>query len=83
MKVKGTLRVDGLVEGRLDADCVVLSENAAVKGEIQARKIIVGGKVEGNLRAQELVRSIQGKDLGRHFYPEAGGDGRGGIQRKG
>jgi cytoskeletal protein CcmA (bactofilin family) len=65
LNVKGTLRVDGRAEGRLDADCVILSESAMVKGEIQGKKIIVGGTVEGNLRAQELVEiKSKGKVLG-------------------
>ena len=45
LKVKGTLRVDGVVEGQLDADYVILSETAEVKGEIKAKKIIIGGKI--------------------------------------
>jgi cytoskeletal protein CcmA (bactofilin family) len=36
-----------------------------VKGEIQGKKIIIGGTVEGNLRAQELVEiKSKGKVLG-------------------
>jgi cytoskeletal protein CcmA (bactofilin family) len=68
LNVKGTLRVDGRAEGRLDADCVILSERAVVKGDIQGKKIIVGGTVEGNLRAQELVEiKSKGKVLGDIF----------------
>lgn len=68
LNVKGTLRVDGRAEGRLDADCVILSESAVVKGDIQGKKIIVGGAVEGTLRAQELVEiKSKGKVLGDIF----------------
>ena len=68
LNVKGTLRVDGRAEVRLDADCVILSESAAVKGDIQGRRIIIGGTVEGNLRAQELVEiKSKGKVLGDIF----------------
>ena len=52
---KGTLRVDGTVEGNINADWVVIGETAYVKGDINARGIIVGGRVEGNLRAKEIV----------------------------
>jgi len=31
-----TLRVDGRAEGRLEAECVVLSESGRVKGEVKA-----------------------------------------------
>jgi cytoskeletal protein CcmA (bactofilin family) len=68
LKVKGTLRVDGTVEGQLDADYVILSETAEVKGEIKAKKIIIGGKIDGNVRAQELVEiKSKGKVLGDVF----------------
>ena len=71
LKVKGTLRVDGTVEGQLDADYVILSETAEVKGEIKAKKIIIGGKMEGNARAQELVEiKSKGKVLGDIFTPQ-------------
>ena len=68
MNVKGTLRVDGVIEGCVNADWVILSETALVKGDIAAQKIIVGGKVEGNLRAKELVEiQSKGKVLGEIF----------------
>ena len=52
---KGTLRVDGSVEGKVHADWVVLGEKAIVKGDITAKGIVVGGTVEGNLLAKEIV----------------------------
>ncbi len=63
LEVKGTLRVDGRVEGRLSADWVILGETGFVKGEISAKKIIVGGKVEGNVRGFELVEIKAGGKL--------------------
>jgi cytoskeletal protein CcmA (bactofilin family) len=68
LNVRGTLRVDGTVEGQLDADFLILSESAEVKGEIRAKKIIIGGKMDGNVRAQELVEiKSKGKVLGDIF----------------
>ena len=65
------MRVDGTVEGQLDADYVILSETAEVKGEIKAKKIIIGGKMDGNVRAQELVEiKSKGKVLGDIFTPK-------------
>lgn len=52
---KGTLRIDGSVEGDMAADWVVIGEKALIKGNITARGIVVGGRVEGNLRAKEIV----------------------------
>ena len=55
LRVKGTLRVDGQVDGRLNAEWVILSETAIVKGEVTAKKIMVGGRMEVNLKAHEVV----------------------------
>jgi cytoskeletal protein CcmA (bactofilin family) len=68
LKVKGTLRIDGVVDGQVDADYVILSETAEVTGEIRAKKIIIGGKMDGNARAQELVEiKSKGKVWGDIF----------------
>jgi cytoskeletal protein CcmA (bactofilin family) len=68
LNVRGTLRVDGTVEGQLDADHIILSESAEVKGEVKGKKILIGGKMDGNVRAQELVEiKSKGKVLGDIF----------------
>jgi cytoskeletal protein CcmA (bactofilin family) len=55
LRIKGTLRLDGAVEGKIDADQVILGKTAFIKGEILAKKIIVGGVVEGTLKAVDLL----------------------------
>jgi cytoskeletal protein CcmA (bactofilin family) len=68
MNMKGTLRLDGAIEGCVNADKVILSEMALVKGDIAAQKIVIGGRVEGNLRAKELVEiQSKGKVIGEIF----------------
>ncbi len=52
---KGTLRIDGNVDGNIKADWVILGEKANLRGNITAGGIIVGGKVEGNLMAKEII----------------------------
>jgi len=65
---KGILRIDGFAAGRLQADQVILGETATVNGEIVAKKIIVGGNVEGILRAQDLIEiTSNGKVKGEIF----------------
>jgi len=51
----GTLRIDGSMDGNVHADWVILSERAHLKGDIMAKGIIIGGRIEGNLRAEEIV----------------------------
>ena len=55
IKSKGTLRIDGSVEGNVDADWLILGEKAILKGDVSARGIIVGGKIEGALTAKEIL----------------------------
>jgi len=55
LTVKGVLRIDGSVIGKIWADQLILSKSADVKGELHAGSIVVGGRVEGNLMASELV----------------------------
>lgn len=55
INTKGTLRVDGHMEGNVNADWVIIGEKASLKGDITARGIIVGGKIEGSLKAKEIV----------------------------
>lgn len=52
---KGTLRVDGIVEGNICADWVVIGEKGHIKGDILARGIIIGGRVDGNIKSKEIV----------------------------
>lgn len=55
IKTKGTLRIDGTLEGNIEVDWLILGEAAQLKGNAEARGIIVGGKVEGNIKAKELI----------------------------
>lgn len=87
LNVKGTLRIDGSVDGQLDADYAILSESAMVKGAIRAKKVIIGGKVEGTVSAQELVEiKSKGKVLGDVFTQKLaiieGGEFNGKVEMK-
>ena len=87
LNVRGTLRIDGTAEGQLDADYVILSETGEVKGEIKAKKILIGGKMDGNVRAQELVEiKSKGRVLGDIFTPKLaiieGGELNGKVEMK-
>ena len=88
IETKGTLRVDGTLEGNVNADWVILGEKASLKGDIKARGIIVGGKVEGNLVAGEIVEikakgQISGDVSTNKFTIVEGGifDGRSSMQK--
>ncbi len=55
LTIQGTVRVDGTVEGDIRADWVIVGETGKVRGNVQARAMVVGGKLEGNIDATEIV----------------------------
>jgi cytoskeletal protein CcmA (bactofilin family) len=55
LKVKGTLRVDGSMEGGIQADWVIVGESGKIKGSIESRGTIVGGSIEGTIHANEIL----------------------------
>ncbi|MBF0559137.1 MAG: polymer-forming cytoskeletal protein [Nitrospirae bacterium] len=52
---QGTFRIDGVFSGNIVADWVILGESGSIKGDITARSVIIGGKVDGNVKGEELV----------------------------
>jgi len=52
---QGTLRVDGAIDGNISADWVIIGEKAHIRGDISARGIVIGGKIDGNVKAREIV----------------------------
>ena len=55
VSVKGTIRIDGIVEGDLHADWVVVGETGKIVGNTRSRGMVVGGSVKGNIEAAETV----------------------------
>src|SRR3989339_949703 len=55
IKTQGTLRVDGTVEGNIETDWLILGETSHLKGNAVSKGIIVGGRVDGNLTAREII----------------------------
>jgi cytoskeletal protein CcmA (bactofilin family) len=85
LNVSGTLRVEGMVHGKVNAECVIVSESAMVKGDIKARAIIVGGKVEGNLFGEEIIEikskgTVLGEIFTNKFFVIEGGILNGRVQ---
>lgn len=60
IKTKGTLRIDGTVDGHIEADWVILGEKSQIRGDVAARGVVVGGAIEGNVTAKEIIE-IKGK----------------------
>ncbi|HEY7586940.1 MAG TPA: polymer-forming cytoskeletal protein [Candidatus Deferrimicrobiaceae bacterium] len=60
VSVKGTIRIDGIVEGDVHADWVVVGETGRIMGNTRTRGMDVGGSIEGNIEAAEVVE-LKGK----------------------
>jgi len=61
LSVQGGLRVDGTVKGKVTgADTISIGEEGKVEADLNARVIIVGGKVGGNILAEEKVELQSG-----------------------
>ena len=59
IKVNGVVRIDGDIDGNLETDGnVIIGENARIRGNINAKSIIVGGIILGNIFANESVRVL-------------------------
>ncbi len=52
---KGTLRMDGRISGNVESDWLIIGEKALVKGDAQVTGLVVGGTLEGNVKAREVV----------------------------
>jgi cytoskeletal protein CcmA (bactofilin family) len=60
IQTKGTLRIDGTVEGNIDTDWLIIGEKGSLIGDVRANGVIVGGKIEGMVNAKEIIE-IKGK----------------------
>jgi cytoskeletal protein CcmA (bactofilin family) len=52
----GTVRVDGRIEGSIHrTDTMIIGEGASVVGNVEAREVVIGGQLTGNLRVSGRV----------------------------
>jgi cytoskeletal protein CcmA (bactofilin family) len=58
LRSKGSVRIDGKIEGGVSAEGVILGERGEVQGDISARTVVVGGKVTGNIHATESLELL-------------------------
>jgi cytoskeletal protein CcmA (bactofilin family) len=49
---EGKIRIDGIVEGDVKGDFVVLGETSKIRGNLKVKNLISMGEVEGNILAE-------------------------------
>jgi cytoskeletal protein CcmA (bactofilin family) len=52
---RGAVRIDGTLEGNVTADCLIIGEKGAVTGDAAVRRMIIGGRIVGDIRAADSV----------------------------
>lgn len=52
---KGTVKIDGQLEGNVTSDCLIIGETGKLTGDVTAREIVIGGRVAGNIHAADGV----------------------------
>lgn len=56
IKSKGTIRIEGMVSGRVYSDdSIVVQESGRVKADLVAGQVIIGGEVQGNVFAHDRI----------------------------
>jgi len=55
LSIAGTVRVDGTIEGDIEAGFVVVGESGTIRGNIRSRGTVVGGRIDGNIDSSETV----------------------------
>ncbi len=64
VEVQGTFRIEGEFEGTIrHPDTLVVGKTGVVKGEIFANNAVVGGKVLGNITADDKIELQSGSTL--------------------
>jgi cytoskeletal protein CcmA (bactofilin family) len=59
IQTKGTLRIDGLLDGGItDAEEVIVGETGEVKGDVNAKNVIVSGTVTGNINTSDSIEML-------------------------
>lgn len=54
--VKGTIRIDGKVEGNVSSEeALIIGEKGVVKGNVSAKTIMISGKVTGNASSSKRL----------------------------
>ena len=71
LKSKGTIRIEGVVSGRIHSDdTIVVQDSGRVKADLYAGQITISGEVEGNVFAQDRLEiTTNGKLVGDIVAP--------------
>lgn len=76
MSFKGKARVDGVVDGNVKGEHLILSESGQVNGDLELVTLLCHGSIEGNVKAQKVTAhsssSIKGNLIATSLTVESG-----------
>jgi cytoskeletal protein CcmA (bactofilin family) len=86
VRSSGDIQVEGIVEGDVYAQTLIVGETATVKGEVIADEVIVHGRVVGRLRGLKVRLSAsarcEGDIVHKTIAIESGAHFEGSVQRQ-
>lgn len=86
VRSSGDIQVEGVVEGDIAAQTLVVGEGATVKGEVVAEEVVVHGRVVGRLRGLKVRLSqsarCEGDIVHKTIAIESGAHFEGSVQRQ-
>jgi cytoskeletal protein CcmA (bactofilin family) len=86
LEAAGVIRVEGRVQGNVQAgDQVLLSEGAVIEGNVAAREAVIGGRVHGSIVASERIEIqaeavVEGDLVTPRLLIQEGGRVNGGVR---
>ncbi len=72
LKSEGEIQIDGTVDGNVTALNITIGENGSVNGEIISGKILIRGKVKGEIHSQEVQLSKTAHVIGDIHHDSLG-----------
>ena len=72
LKSEGEIQIDGTVDGNVTALSITIGENGSVNGEIISGKILIRGKVKGEIHSQEVQLSKTAHVIGDIHHDSLG-----------
>jgi cytoskeletal protein CcmA (bactofilin family) len=82
----GDIQIEGMIEGDVRAQTLIVGETATVKGEVTAEEIITHGRVIGRLRGVKVRLSstarVEGDIVHKAIAIESGAHFEGSVQRQ-
>ena len=55
LATKGVVRLDGTINGSVNADWLIVGETGIVKGDVVSRGVIIDGIINGSITSDEIV----------------------------